>query len=265
MGRFVLAVVAVTALVLAAEASSRSDWWFKTPGGAAYCGFDKKGWVCIRPRDGFWIRLVFGRREDVVDVRKGVSDAYRTNRERAVRTLRFSEEFETSDAAVVTCRSRRTGVTCNHYLGLSFTLGRNRGYRIFHDAPGFRPNVAPLFKTGHGLYCGIDRETFVPEQPSLHCWNPADGLEIGIGYSSLRGSHNRNEKAIGFRPRGFRTLAYGEALEWRCRRVTATTAEKCSTSAGEPVFTCTNTRARLTCRDQDGHGFWASARSFYTF
>jgi hypothetical protein len=263
--RFVLSIAALTLLVLPAGASGRADWWFATPGGAAYCGFDAKGWTCIRPQDGFWIRLVFGRRENIVDVRKGVSEAYRSNRERAVRTLRYGEEFVTSDAAIVTCWSRSSGVTCKHYLGLSFTIGRGGGYRIFHDAPGLPPNVTPLFKTGHGIYCGINRETFVPEQPSLDCWNPTDGLEIGIGYSSRRGSHNRNEEAIGFRPRGFRMLAYGEMLEWRCRHVTATTAERCSTSAAEPVFTCTSTRARLTCRNRGGHGFWASARSFYTF
>jgi hypothetical protein len=35
MRLIVLSIVAVTALVVAAEASSRGDWWFKTPGGAA--------------------------------------------------------------------------------------------------------------------------------------------------------------------------------------------------------------------------------------
>jgi hypothetical protein len=60
-------------------------------------------------------------------------------------------------------------------------------------------------------------------------------------------------------------LDYGRTFTWRCRKVTAFLAERCSTNAGEPVFTCTSARSRLTCQNRNGHGFWASARSFYTF
>jgi len=73
------------------------------------------------------------------------------------------------------------------------------------------------------------------------------------------------EQALGFRARGFRLLGEDSTFVWRCRRVTAFLAERCSATSGEPVFTCTSTRARLTCRNRNAHGFWASRRSFYTF
>jgi hypothetical protein len=259
-----LAALVVAVVVLATPAAASSDnWWFKTPGGAAYCGVDR-GWVCMRPEDGFWLRFTGVYPQRGGDVRKGESDRYLDYRGPAPRILRFGEVFYTSDAQIVSCWSRRQGVTCKLYEGLSFWLGRDRGYRIFWDAPGFPPNVLPLFRTGHGIYCGIDQETLVPEYPTLDCWNPADGLVIGIGYPGRRASHRHSEKAIDFRPRGFRKLSWGDTFEWRCRRVTTFLAEKCSPAEGEPVFTCTNTRAQLTCRNRNGHGFWVNARSFYT-
>jgi len=245
-------------------AASADNWWFKTPGEAAYCGVDN-GFLCMTPNDGFWIR--FTGAEDDADVRKGYADRYRGYRGLADRVLGFGQVFYSSDAAVITCWSRRTGLTCKHYEGLSFWLGRYRGYRIFYDAPGFPPNVRPLFRTGQGIRCGIDRDNLEPASPVLQCWRPADGLLLGIAHDDggRRGGHIRWEKAIGFRPPGFRLLATGGTFVWRCRKVTALTAERCSTSAGEPVFTCTSSRVRLTCSNRNGHGFWASARSFYIF
>lgn len=259
-----LAVLALTVAVLATPAAASSDnWWFKTPGGAAYCGVDN-GWVCMRPEDGFWIRItgIFSRH---ADVRKGEADRYRGYHGPAPETLEYGQVLYTSDAKIVTCWSRQAGLTCRHWEGLSLWLGRDRGYRIYYGAPGFPPNVLPLFRTGDGIYCGIDEESHTPETPYLDCWQPADGLVIGIAYPGRRGVHGHSEQAIGFRPRGFRTLAYGETFVWRCRRVNAFLAEKCSTKAGELVFTCTSTRAQLRCQNRSGHGFWASARSFYTF
>lgn len=183
----------------------------------------------------------------------------------AVEVLKFGRVQYTSDAAAITCWSRRTGLTCKQIGGLSFTLGRNGGYRIFYTAPGLPPNVRPLFRTDHGIYCGIDQDTLVPEYPTLDCWNPADGLVIGIGYPGARGRAGHHGLTIGFRPPGFPKPAYGRTSVWRCRKVTNFDAENCSQKVGEPVFTCTSTRAHLTCRNRNGHGFWASARSFYTF
>jgi len=247
-------------------AASAEDWWFKTPGEAAYCRFELRNWLCITPNDGFWIRLTHVYDSGDVDVRKGYSDRFRGYRDPAVRVLGFGRVQHSSDAEVITCWSRRTGLTCKHYGGLSFWLGRYRGYRIFYDAPGFPPNVRPLFQTGQGIRCGIDGDTFTPENPLLRCWRPADGLVLVIRHNDggRRGGHYRDEKAIGFRPPGFPLLSRDRAFVWRCRKVTALFAERCSTSAGTPVLTCTSTRARLTCLNRNGHGFWVSARSFYT-
>jgi len=261
---FALAVVVVYALP--ASAAPRSDWWFKTPGGAAYCGSEVGRFLCVRPADGFWFRFtnVFGTH---ADVRKGRSNDFRGLREPAPRLLGIGEVFYSSDAAVITCRSRRTGLTCKHFEGLSFSIGRARGHRIFYEASGFPPNVQPLFKTSIGIHCGIDADNLEPSQPFLTCWRSTDGVVLGIlhGGGSRRGTHSRIEKAIDFRPRGFRLLGQDRTFEWRCRNVTALRAERCSMREGTAVFTCTNTHARLTCSNRRGHGFWASARSFYTF
>jgi hypothetical protein len=264
--RIVLFAALAVALQVSPAAAQSDDWWFKTPGGAAYCRLETGAFLCMRPSDGFWIRLtrIFGRH---ADVRTGSSGDFRGFDGPAATVLGFGRVFYSSDAAAITCSSRKTGLTCKQIEGLSFTLGRERGHRIFYDAPGFPPNVQPLFRSSHGVLCGIDRENLEPSNPLLDCWRPADGLVLGIAHDSAgnRGSHGRSEKAHGFRPPGFRPLASEDTFQWRCRDVTARLAERCSTSAGTPVFTCTSTRTRLTCRNRSGHGFWASARSFYTF
>ena len=211
-----LAILAVAMVVYATPAAASADnWWFKTPGEAAYCGVGEVGgFVCMTPNDGFWIRFTDIFSDNDVDVRKGYSDRFRGYRDRAVQVLGFGRVQYSSDAAVITCWSRRTGLTCKHYEGLSFWLGRYRGYRIFYDAPGFPPNVRPLFRTGHRVRCGIDRDNLEPASPVLQCWRPADGLALGIARDDAgrRGGHGRSEKALGFRPPGFRLLAYGRTL-----------------------------------------------------
>lgn len=263
--RHVAVVFAAVALLATPAAASSDNWWFQTPGGAAYCGIDN-GWVCARPKDGFWIRLtgMYGR---TPDVRKGHANRYRGHRTMAPRTLGFGQVFYSSDAHVITCWSRRTAVTCRHYEGLSFSLGRERGYRVFYDTPGIAPNVRPLFRTSNGIYCGIDRENLEPANPFLKCWRQLDGLVLGIAHDDAGrgGGHSRLEKAIGLRPRGFRLLPEGATFVWRCRQVTDLFADRCSTDEGSRVFACTSTRTRLTCTNRDGHGFWANVRSFYTF
>lgn len=263
--RLLILVALAVVLQAAPAAAAPGDWAFKTPGGKAYCRLDA-GFLCMTPKDGFWIRLtrIVG---DHADVRTGYDERFRGDRGPADRVLGFGGVFISSDAAVITCWSRRTGLTCRHYEGLSFSLGRERGYRIFYGIPGFRPNVSPLFRSSHGIFCGIDRDNLEPANPYLRCWRPADGLLLGIAHDDAgrRGGHDRSEQTLGFRPTGFRSLAADGTFAWRCRTVTTLFADDCSTSAGTAVFTCTSRRARLTCRNRNGHGFWASARSFYTF
>jgi hypothetical protein len=60
-----LALLALGAALLGTPAAASShNWWFKTPGGAAYCGIPKSGsWLCMTPEGGFWIRLtgIYGK------------------------------------------------------------------------------------------------------------------------------------------------------------------------------------------------------------
>jgi len=247
------------------SAASGDDWWFKTPGGAAYCRMESNAFMCTTPNDGFWIRItgIFG---GDVDIRKGYSERFRGLQAPAARVLGFGRVFYSSDAEVITCWSRRTGLTCKQFQGLSFWLGRQRGYRIYYDSPGTAPRVRPLFRTPQGIRCGI-ADSLEPSNPYLQCWRPSDGLMLGVAHDDAgrRGGHSRSEKAIGFRPRGFRLLEYGRTFEWRCLSVSPQFAEGCSTTRGVPVFTCVSSSARLTCRNRNEHGFWASRRSFYTF
>ena len=168
----------------------------------------------MTPDDGLWMRFtnVFG---EFPDVRKGHSTDYRGLRAPAARRLDFGEVFHSSDAEVITCRSGRARLTCKHYEGLSFSLGRGGGHRIFYDAPGSPPDVHPLFRTTTEIRCGIDRGNLEPADPYLTCWRSTDGVVFGIwhGAGSRRGTHIRIEKAVDFRPRGFRLLRDGATLD----------------------------------------------------
>jgi hypothetical protein len=267
--RLLLCAAASVVALAAPSPALAAEWVFRTPGEAAYCRMEFTQGVfdafrCVTPNDGFWIRLTGLSKGTNVRVVKGVSPAYRGYRNPAVRVLPFGREFFSSDAFVITCWSRRTGLTCKHYDGLSFWLGRYRGYRIYYDAPGFPPHVSPLFQTAHGVCCGIDTAVLEPANPILLCWRPADGLELSLAHSD-GASHDRREKARGFRPAGFPLLRRGASFVWRCRQVTEAFAERCSTAAGKAVFTCQSDRARLTCRNRRKHGFWVSSLSFYAF
>lgn len=262
------ALLAAVALVGPAGARA-SEWDFKTPGDAAYCRFEfsrnVSAFRCMTPDDGFWLRFTRLGSKTSVRVSKGRSSRFVGYRDAGVRTLGFGKVFFSSDAAVITCWSRRTGLTCKHYDGLSFWLGRSRGYRIYYDAPGFRPHVRPLLRTPEGVWCGINLDTLVPEIPNLLCWRPADGLGLSVGYDGRAADSDRREKARDYRPKGFPLLADGRTLAWRCRRIDPGSAEACSTRAGTPVFTCRNAASRLTCRNRRGHGFRVSRLSFSTF
>jgi hypothetical protein len=270
-----LAVVLLAFVALAAPGRAEAAGWdFRTPGDAAYCrlefapvqgGSVFNAFRCMAPSTGLWLRLEFGRGDDSVRITKGYDVRFLAYRDPQVHVLRFGREFASSDAYAVTCRSRRGGLTCRHYDGLSFWLGRFRGYRIYYDRPGFKPHVRPLFRA-HGVWCGIDLDTLEPSAPMLECWRPADGALLAVGYGAgYRGSYLRREEAIGFRPRGFRVLDTGRTSTWRCRKVEPSFAERCSTGAGGAVFTCRSATVRLTCRNRAGHGFWVSRAAFYVF
>ena len=254
--------LAAAAVVAGTTASNGED--FITPGGAAYCRmeFSQRSFEavrCIRPSTGFWVRLE-GVMGDSVRVRTGRSHRFRTLRHPGARHLGYGAVFYSSDAALVTCRVGRAGITCKHAEGLSFFLGRTHGYRVYYDAPGSPPLVRPLFRTA-SAWCGIDLETQEPSIPTLVCWRPADGLELTMDPIRVPGQ-SRVEKAIGFRPREFRKLAPGSTFTWRCKHLEGSAAWPCSTGPGHAVFTCSNTGGRVTCRNRKQRGFWVDAAAF---
>jgi hypothetical protein len=273
-------LLSVAALAVPAPAAA-TTWDFRTPGDAAYCrlefapvrggGSVFNAFRCMTPSNGFWIRLSgfevsgLGRATESVRVTKGYDVRFLAYRNQRVHLLRFGDEFASSDAYAVTCRSRRDGLVCKHYDGLAFWLGRFRGYRISYEKPGFRPHVRPLLRA-HGVWCGIDLDVLEPSAPLLKCWRPADGAILYVGHGSgYRGSYVRSEQAIDFRPRGFAVLGTGRTATWRCRKVEPSFAERCSTGVGETVFSCRSTTVRLICRNRAGHGFWVSRAAFYAF
>ena len=262
-------VVGLALLVTPASSAGTRDWAFRTPGGSVYCQMEFHRSVfnafrCFTPKDGFWIRI--SPLSAQARVTTGRSDGLRGRRPAGVQLLSFGHEWFSSDAALISCRSRRSGLTCKEYDGLSFWLGNSRNYRVYYDAPGFRPDVRPLFRTGHGVWCGIDNETLEPANPNLLCWRAADGLQLSLRHGAGQAAgYERREKAKGYRPSGFRLLGYGSTLVWRCKKIDSVSAEQCSTRAGMPVFTCTSERSRLTCRNRAGRGFWFNRRSFSTF
>jgi hypothetical protein len=244
------------------------DFGFKTPSGAAYCQLQVEnasatGFLCFTPNDGFWIRFggISGANPTVS---KGYSDRYRSFHPTGARVLGFGGVWHSSDASAVVCRSRETGLTCKATGGLSFWLGRYKGYRIFYAPPGERPMVKPLFRTTQGVWCGIDLNNLEQAIPMLTCWHSATGLELNLshGYRTLT---HRREITKGYRPNNFNLLKAGNSFSWRCRTLDRGFAENCSAAAGTQVFTCTSA-ARLTCRNLDGRGFWVDRHGgFETF
>jgi hypothetical protein len=137
MARVSLLVLGLIALSLTIAAPARpvDQFMFRTPDHAAYCGmnFVRKEWkefVCFTPNDGFYVRMtnLYGAR---VKISKGYLDRFVGYRNRRVPLWRFGRTWYSSDAEIVTCSSRRTGLTCRHWRGRGWWLGRFRGYRIF--------------------------------------------------------------------------------------------------------------------------------------
>jgi hypothetical protein len=65
-----------------------------------------------------------------VRIMRGFDDRLRGYRDRRVQVLRVGRSWSSSDAEVVKCWLRRGGLTCRHYYGGRFVLGRVRGSRI---------------------------------------------------------------------------------------------------------------------------------------
>lgn len=246
---------------------------FKTPGEAAYCRMEFTArqfdaFRCITPNDGFWIRFDGLARGRNVTVTKGYNAAYRQYRRASVQLLPFGRSWSSSDAQVIVCTSRSTGLTCKHPpTGLSFWLGRYRGYRIYYAKPGFPLRVRPFFRTPM-TWCGLNLDTLAPENPVILCWHPMSGVLAGVAHddASRGASARRSEQAKAYRPRRFPLLRAGATFVWRCRSVDEMSAERCSTSSGAAVFTCSVTSARVTCRNIGGRGFFIDNRGgFHTF
>jgi hypothetical protein len=282
--RLVAGLVAATAVVLAVAADSRParglgptgvearapEFAFRTPGDAAYCGWSYEAngdsWTCVTPNDGFFVRFL---RTSTQHPRpeKGYDARFKGLRDHSVRLLPFGRTFYSSDAEVMVCDSRATGLTCEHYSGLSLWLGRGRAYRIFLQEPGRKPHVHPLLRTGDGIRCGIQLDTLEPANPVLTCWNPADGTSVYIPYDDAgRGAdYHLDRHARRYRPSGFPLLRRGATITWRCRSVTFHFADRCSRTRGTPAFTCTNGSRGVTCVNRRGRGFTISRVSFYVF
>jgi hypothetical protein len=241
--------------------------WFRTPDDRAYCTFGDP-FVCFRPSDGFYIRLK-GIFQKYPTFTRGQSDRYRGYRNRHVDVLEFGQVRYSSDAEVITCWSRRQGVTCKHYdSGLTFWIGRRAGYRIFVQPPGRAPTVRPFFRTPFGAYCGLSLDNLEPSSPFLLCWTPRDGLLLSLVHSlsNPKAGYEYQEHVKNLRPRGYILLPAGHVFTWRCRSVGSGYAHRCSTRRGIPVFTCTSRVGGLTCRGRAGHGFWIGrARNFDVF
>jgi hypothetical protein len=272
--RRVLILLCLFVVTSPGRAEAAFDFGFKTPDGAVYCQMQFSNdtfdaFNCFTPNDGFWIRFTgLNVGGSSIKVAKGYSERYRGLHPSGAQLLRFGKDWYTSDAGQVICKSRVTGLTCKAHSGLSFWLGRYKGYRIYYDKPGERPRVKPLLRSPQGVWCGINLDTLEPANPVLFCWQPRTGLQLGIAHDDADqgGSASRSEQVSGYRPAGFPIVPAGRSLSWRCRSVDSGFAERCSTSVGTQVFTCAVASVRLTCKNIAGRGFWVDGRGgFYTF
>jgi hypothetical protein len=258
----------VTCVGLGPSASGQIEpWQFRTPGDAAYCRF--AGDIqCVRTSDGFWIRIS-GSLTGNVRVTKGVDASLRGLRDRRVRILRFDDAWISSDAAVYTCLSRRAAVVCHEYRGRTFRLGRAGGHRIYRGPPGSIPSFAPFFRTRSGMRCGNASANGggEPSYMVLGCWRERDGATVQLPHTQQkrRLSLRRNPHAREYRPPGFRVLRPGTTFAWRCQRVGAKYADRCSArGAGTIVFLCQE-RVVLRCVNRFGRGFLLGARRIEPF
>ena len=267
-----LATVSIAALLPGIARAADSSPAFKTPGEAAYCQmeFTKNyfdAFRCFTPNDGWWIRFS-GLTGSNVQITKGVDERYRGYKDSSFSLLRFGKTWWSSDADTITCWSRSTGLTCKQFDGLTFWIGRYRGYRIYVSPAGEKPGIAkPLFRTDQGTYCGV-AVSMEPDAPSITCWRPTDGVELTLYHQhGVKAEWARNENAKGYRPGGYPRLPVGGSFTWRCSKVDQAFATGCSerTSGGVAIFTCRSSATGLECRSDTNHGFSISRSTFYSF
>ena len=114
---------------------------FRTPDDAVYCRVVSnraRVWtrfLCLTPNDGFFVRID-GLSTGHLRVTKGYRHAFEGYRNSSAHLLNFGRHWSSSDAEVVTCASRRNGLTCRHAGGFGWWLGRLVGYRILNPESG---------------------------------------------------------------------------------------------------------------------------------
>lgn len=103
---------------------------FRTPDGAAYCGYNEANarYACWTPNDGFEVWMSNGRARKVYN-------SYLRDFAPKAHTLKFGQTRVWPPSVYVKnemrCTSRRSGLTCKNPRGHGWWLGRYRGYRLF--------------------------------------------------------------------------------------------------------------------------------------
>jgi len=140
--RLVAAAAFASALAAAGAAAApapRFDHWlgFRTRGDGVYCFGTAPakvwtGFICFRPRNGFFVKMDGRDLSTRVRVRitKGFDARLRSYRDRRVGVVRDGASWASSDAEMVKCWVRSTGLICRYYYGGRFALDRSSGYRI---------------------------------------------------------------------------------------------------------------------------------------
>jgi hypothetical protein len=120
-----LAALAAAAAATVPTASAASEFGFRTPGTAVQCrmvfvGNVWKQFLCFRRDNGFYIRMT-GVMTRHPRITKGFSSQL-VGRRLNLRVLPYGRAWFSSDAEIVTCRNRHSGLTCTHWRGHGWTL-----------------------------------------------------------------------------------------------------------------------------------------------
>jgi hypothetical protein len=112
---------------LAGQEPGGSSANFRTPGGAAYCGYNEASarYACWTPNDGFEVYMRHGHARKLYDP---YLRAFSPN----AHMLRFGWTRAWPPTSYgMRCTSRRSGLTCKNHSGHGWWLGRYVGYRLF--------------------------------------------------------------------------------------------------------------------------------------